>query len=76
MHRNLVQLSGDACREGYIGERGFESGSYQLNALPYADFFGYFLVQRQERNAPQGTVPPIAECVFVACGQSPKPYKY
>ena len=54
MHRNLVQLSGDACREGYIGERGFESGSYQLNALPYADFFGYFLVQRQESNAPQG----------------------
>ena len=26
--------SGDARREGYLGEGGFESGSYQLSASP------------------------------------------
>ena len=56
-HRNLVPSSGGARREGYIGEGGSGAGADSGQRLPYADFFGYFLVQRQESIAPQGPEP-------------------
>ena len=34
-------------RVGYIGEGAFSK------RLPYADFFGYFLVRKQESNIPR-----------------------
>jgi len=37
-----------ARREGFIGEGGSGAGAASGQRLPYADFFGYFLVQRQE----------------------------
>ena len=42
-----------AGREGYIGEGGSGAGATSGQRLPYADFFGYFLVQRQESDTYQ-----------------------
>ena len=39
----VLQRMGYARQVGYIGESGFLRGSAELNALPYAAFFGYFL---------------------------------
>ena len=41
-------------RVGYIGEGAFSQ------RLPYADFFGYFLVRRQESNIPHI---PLQKCM-------------
>ena len=39
-----------ARREWYIGEGVFGARERDIQRLSYADFFGYFLVRRQESN--------------------------
>ena len=46
----VLPVGGDARRERYIGEGGFGARERDSQRLSYADFFGYFLVQRQESN--------------------------
>jgi len=46
----VLQRLPSARRERYIGEGGWDARERGFQRLSYADFFGYFLVRRQESN--------------------------
>ncbi len=47
---NIMKQLSSAGRDGFLGKGGFGARERDSQRLPYADFFGYFLVRKQESN--------------------------